>query len=176
MNIRRGFRGLPQGAALDARATIHAMRTQRGRVLAVTAIGFGAIATAALGPITSGVLPGGDTPATVAVFVAVGFFWLAALVVSLVRQPAKPLWLLMLAYLTVSRLVWGLQFFPNELVAMVASSVVYAQVALYAHVLIAYPSGTLSTRFDRALVFSVYVIVIMTGASSFGSPGRSPTT
>jgi signal transduction histidine kinase len=66
----------------------------------------------------------------------------------------------MLAFLVVDRLVWALQFVSYPVVQGLASSFLYMSIALYVHVLVAYPSGHLRTRFDRAVVIFIYALVV----------------
>jgi signal transduction histidine kinase len=130
----------------------------------VAVTGIAAIGTAVLLPLNSPVpLPGDDSPATVAVLDMVGVVWLIAVVVAMARQPANPLWKLMLVYLLGNRLVWALQFAPNPVIQGLAFTVTQMSIAVYVHLLVAYPSGHLRARFDRALVASVYGIVVGIG-------------
>ncbi len=137
------------------------MNASRGTLLGVIAVGLSAIGTAVLLPLTSPFgLAAGDSPATITVHTIVGLVWLLAAVVTLERQPTNPLWKLMLAYLAVTRLVWALQFVPYPVVQSLASTFNVMSIALFVHVLVAYPSGHLRTRFDRALVLFIYAFVV----------------
>ena len=136
------------------------MQASRTTLLGVAAVGIVAIGTMVVLALNADALPRADNPTTIAVFASVGVVWLLAAVVTVARQPANPLWKLILIYLAISWFVWALQFVPNPAVQGLAVTVTQMGIAVYVHILVAYPSGHLRTGFDRRLVPSVYGIVV----------------
>lgn len=148
------------------------MKASRVNLFGSVLIGALAIAAATWLPLNAGFLPSGDTPTTIAVFALNGLVWLLAAVVTLERQPTNPLWKLILAYLVWNRLVWALQFVPNPVVQGLASTFAPMSIALFAHILVAYPSGHLRLGFDRRPVVLVYAFVV--GAYLLPTAMRKP--
>jgi signal transduction histidine kinase len=155
------------------------MNATRPTLLWVALTGIVAIGITVLLPLGSPVpLSPADSPATVAVLDIVGLLWLTAILVTLARQPANPLWKLMLVYLLGNRLVWALQFTPDPVIQGLALTVTQMSIAVFVHVLVAYPSGHLRSRFDRSLVAAVYAIVVGIGllhAAMWKPDGVCPT-
>src|SRR4051794_18418117 len=138
----------------------------------VVGIGLLSIAASIWLPLNAGFLPSGDNPTTITVFGLVGLIWLLAALVTLERQPTNTLWKLILAYLVWQHLVWALQFVPSPVVQGVTSTFAPMSIALYVHILVAYPSGHLRLRFDRRLVVFVYDFVL--GAYLLPAAMRQP--
>jgi signal transduction histidine kinase len=105
----------------------------------------------------------GDSLATVTFHSIVGLLWLAAALVTLVRQPANPLWKLILIYVLWNWFFWALQWTPYPMVQGIAFRFAPLAPVVLAHILVAYPSGHLRTRFDRAVVGTVYLVVLGSG-------------
>lgn len=145
------------------------------RLVGTITVGLVAIGAAVLLPLTSpfGMAPG-DTPATIAVYAIAGLVWLAAITVAQARQPANPLWTLMLAYLVGNRLTFALQYVPYPIMQSLASTFYPQTIVLFVHVLVAYPSGHLRTRFDRAVVLFIYAFAV--GAGLLAAVMRSSAT
>jgi signal transduction histidine kinase len=91
-----------------------------------------------------------------------GIVWLVTLLVEMRRQPSGRLWKLILLFALADR-VWVLRFVPNSLVWSLATTLDLASIPVFFHLLVAYPTGYLRDRFDRALVIFGYVYVL--GAS-----------
>jgi signal transduction histidine kinase len=137
------------------------MQASRLTLVGVAAVGVVSVAAATWLPLSSPYLHGGtDNPATIAIFAAQGLVWLLAAVVTLARQPANPLWRLILAYLLVAWLVWSFQFVPYPIAQGLAANFAPMSIALFIHLLVAYPSGHLRARFDRGLVVFTYITVV----------------
>jgi signal transduction histidine kinase len=136
------------------------MQSSRVTMLGAMAVGLVAIGAAVLLPLNAPWELTADNPATLGVNAIDGLVWLAAILVTLARQPANPLWKLMLAYLIGGWLIWALQYVSNPVVQGLAWTVNAIWIAVFVHVLVAYPSGHLRTRFDRALVLFVYAFVV----------------
>ncbi|MGE5236972.1 MAG: sensor histidine kinase [Acidobacteriota bacterium] len=136
------------------------MQRSWASLLGVAVVGSVAIGAGLLLPLNAPFPVEGDSPTTLAIFTIAGFAWLAAAVVTVARQPANRLWMLILGYLAVNRFVWSLQYVSNPVVQGLARTFLYVSIAVFVHVVVAYPSGHLRTRFDRALVLFVYAFVV----------------
>jgi signal transduction histidine kinase len=140
------------------------MNARHLTLLAVAVVGVTACASAVLLPLSSPIgFAEGDNLATVTFHSSVGLLWLAAGLVTLVRQPANPLWKLILLYVLWNRLFWSLQWTPYP--ALQGLAVHFAPLApvVIVHILVTYPSGHLRTRFDRAVVATVYGVFLGSG-------------
>jgi signal transduction histidine kinase len=84
--------------------------------------------------------------------------WLAVLLVSMARQPRGRLWkLIFLAFAT--QQIGALEYVPNSLVWSVARVIDVIGLAVFVHLLVAYPSGYLRNRFDRLVIGWAYIVV-----------------
>jgi signal transduction histidine kinase len=95
-----------------------------------------------------------------AVGVLQGVAWLATLLVAMARQPNGRLWKLIFTMIVADR-IYMFSFVPNSLVWSVARPLENVAVAVFLHLLLAYPSGNLQTRFDRAVVLFGYSFAIV---------------
>jgi signal transduction histidine kinase len=155
-----GSRVHPAGAA-GPRWDDSAVQASRATLVGVAVVGMVSVAAAIWLPLsTSAPLNPADNSVTIVISAGIGFVWLLAAMVTLVRQPSNELWKLMLAYLVLNRFVWALQYLPNPSLQGLSLTFVPMSSALFVHVVVAYPSGHLRTRFDRRLVGSVYAFVI----------------
>ena len=84
--------------------------------------------------------------------------WLAVLLASMARQPNGRLWKLIFLYLVATE-VNALVFVPDSLVWSVARVVDVVGLAVFVHLLLAFPSGYLHDRFDRVVVVFAYALV-----------------
>ncbi|HEU5204930.1 MAG TPA: ATP-binding protein [Candidatus Limnocylindrales bacterium] len=150
------------------------MNGSRVTVVGVVSLGLLSIVAGFWLPLNSGFLAFPDSPTTMAILALDGVIWLLAAVVTLERQPANPLWKLILAYLVWNELVWAMQFVPNSVIQGLAATFAPMAIALYVHVLVAYPSGRVPLRFDRRLVVFVYafVVVVYLLPASMWQPAR----
>jgi signal transduction histidine kinase len=97
----------------------------------------------------------------VAVFVGTNVFWVAATLAALAdRRTVRFGWLLVA--FAVADLVWTLGFIPVHALYFIADAFRGLGAALIAHLLIAFPSGRLSGRFDRWAVRSIYAFLMVT--------------
>jgi signal transduction histidine kinase len=152
------------------------MNGPRASLLMVAVVGIVACAGAVLLPLVSPVgFAEGDSLATVSFLSTVGLLWLAAALVTLARQPANPLWKLILFYVLWSRLFWAMQWIPFPVLQGLAAHFAPAAPVVIAHILVAYPSGHLRTQFDRAVVGTVYATVLGIGvlSATMWQPGCS---
>jgi signal transduction histidine kinase len=90
-----------------------------------------------------------------------GAVWIGALLVSYARAPHQPFWLLILAYLWTDQ-IWLLGYIPASLPWTFAEAFLGIHDAVSAHLLIAFPTGLLASRFDRRLVALIYAFVVGT--------------
>jgi len=119
------------------------------------------IATATLLPFNSPMPPDRlTTPASQAVNAGTKLLWLAAVLVARARQPGSPLWKVLLAYVFAGE-VWAFGHVPNELTSALTRILARVDLAVLAHVLVAFPSGRLLTRFDRWVVGSAYALILV---------------
>ena len=84
--------------------------------------------------------------------------WLAVLLASMARQPNGRLWKLIFLYLVATE-VNALVFVPDSLVWSVVRVVDVVGLAVFIHLLLAFPSGYLHDRFDRVVVVFAYALV-----------------
>jgi signal transduction histidine kinase len=100
--------------------------------------------------------------------------WLAVLLASMARQPSGRLWKLIFLYLVATE-INALEFVPDSLVWSVERVVDLFALALFIQLLLAFPSGYLHDRFDRAVVVFAYALVsawsldqlLLSGESAF---------
>jgi signal transduction histidine kinase len=89
---------------------------------------------------------------------AESLMWLAVLLASVARQPTGRLWLLIFALMVAQR-IEILAFVPDSLVWSLSWVLSGFWVAVYTHLLVAFPTGQLRDRFDRVGVAWVYALM-----------------
>jgi signal transduction histidine kinase len=130
------------------------------------------IAAATLLPFNSPMPPNPlTTPQSQAVNAGTKLLWLAAVLVARARQPGNPLWKVMLGYVLASE-IWAFGHVPNAVTSALVRIFARVDLAVLAHVLVAFPSGRLQRRFDRWVVGSGYALVL--GSSVISEPFREP--
>jgi class 3 adenylate cyclase len=99
------------------------------------------------------------SPAILAEDIASGLTLFAAGLIAWVRQPANPIWRLMVASYFAD-FIWQLAFVPNS--AFWTASVLFSflDAAIFAHLILAFPTGHLRSQVERRLVVSLYVFAI----------------
>jgi signal transduction histidine kinase len=86
--------------------------------------------------------------------------WLPVLLISYARQPHGRLWkLIFLA--TVTARIDAVEYIPNSFVWSAARASEAIGLAFFGHLLVAYPSGHLRDRFDRAVVAYGYLLIFV---------------
>jgi signal transduction histidine kinase len=100
------------------------------------------------------------SPLTQAWFFAVDLLWVAAMVVTYLRDPGGRMWklFLVLRLVGVIGVAWIL---PTSLTWTIGQLVVGVASVVFVHLVLAFPSGRLSDRYDRILVASAYVFVAL---------------
>ena len=88
--------------------------------------------------------------------------WLTAAATALHLGLGRRLWLILAAYPFVDALTLDLQYVPNAWVWWTGRTFIGMATAVFAHALVAFPSGLLSQRGDRLLVLIVYVFAAST--------------
>jgi signal transduction histidine kinase len=144
--------------------------------------GLAVIAAGVLLPFNSPLPPATVvTPTTQAVLGLVSLLWLTTALLALSREPSGPLWKLLFAWLTASW-IWVVGYVPTSLTWTIGVTFASLGTAVLVHVLVAFPSGHLRTRFDRAFVAFVYGWTIgvsllsqMTWDVHFTCPSFCPT-
>jgi signal transduction histidine kinase len=86
--------------------------------------------------------------------------WLVLLLVSMARQPTGRMWKLIFLVAATSKLD-TLGYVPNSVVWSIAHLVQDVGPAFYIHLVLAFPSGSLRTRFDRFVVGLAYAFVLV---------------
>ena len=135
-------------------------RTERLVVLGV--IGVALAAVQHLGPLA---WPFGLGPSwsnvNQAWFLAVDLLWVAAMLVTYRRDPDGPMWKLFLAYRIVGALavIWVI---PTSLTWTLSQLIVGFGAVVFVHLVLAFPGGRLTDRFDRLFVGGAYAFVVAT--------------
>jgi signal transduction histidine kinase len=94
-------------------------------------------------------------------FFAIELLWVAAMLVTYRRDPSGPMWKLFLLYQVVGTLgvIWVI---PTSLTWMLSQASIGIGSVVFVHLVLAFPSGRLSDRYDRALVAAAYVFILVT--------------
>jgi signal transduction histidine kinase len=94
-------------------------------------------------------------------FFIIEFLWVAAMLVTYRRDPAGRMWKLFLLYEVVGAIgvVWVI---PTSLTWTLSQASIGIGSVVFVHLVLAFPSGRLSDRYDRALVRAAYVFVLAT--------------
>ncbi len=94
-------------------------------------------------------------------FFVVELLWVAAMLVTYRRDPTGPMWKLFLLYLAVGTVgvIWVI---PTSLTWMLSQASIGIGSVVFVHLVLAFPSGRLSDRYDRFLVVAAYVFILAT--------------
>ena len=126
------------------------------------ALGLVGIALAALQDFGPFIYPYGLgptwSPLTQAWFFVIDLLWVAAMVVTYLRDPEGRMWklFLVLRLVGVIGVVWIL---PTSLTWTIGQLVVGFGSIVFIHLVLAFPSGRLGNRYDRILVATAYLLV-----------------
>ena len=125
---------------------------------------FAVIAVPRIGPVRLGSpilgINAEFTPALLAEDVAAGLTLFAAGIIAWVRQPANPIWRLMVASYFAD-FIWLLAFVPNSLFWTASVLFVFVDAAIFANLVVAFPTGHLRSSFERRLVAALYAYAIV---------------
>ena len=99
------------------------------------------------------------TPAILAADLAAGLTLFAAGLIAWIRQPANPIWRLMVASYFAD-LIWLLAFIPNSAFWTASTLLSFLDAAIFAHLVLAFPTGRLRSRLESWLVAAIYVYAV----------------
>jgi signal transduction histidine kinase len=137
-----------------------AARSRRARLAVVAGLYLVIVVTATLLPFFSPLpLRPVVTPAYQGVRLVAWIVWLVAILVALTRQPGNPLWKLMFAHMVAAQ-IWVVSYVGESITWSLSLTFADLWLATTVHVLLAFPSGRLRDRWDRALVAFFYVVVV----------------
>ena len=138
------------------------MTSRTERLVVLGAVGVALAAVQHLGPLA---WPFGLGPSWSIVnqawFLAVDLLWVAAMLVTYRRDPDGPMWKLFLAYRAIGALgvIWVV---PTSLTWTLSQLIVGFGAVVFVHVVLAFPTGRLTDRFDRLFVGGAYGFVVAT--------------
>jgi signal transduction histidine kinase len=94
-------------------------------------------------------------------FFVVELLWVAAMLVTYRRNPTGPMWKLFLLYQVVGTIgvIWVI---PTSLTWLLSQASIGIGSVVFVHLVLAFPSGRLSDRYDRAVVVAAYAFVLAT--------------
>lgn len=94
-------------------------------------------------------------------FFGIELLWVAAMLVTYRRDPTGPMWKLFLLYQTVGTIgvIWVI---PTSLTWLLSQASIGIGSVVFVHLVLAFPSGRLSDRYDRTLVAAAYVFILVT--------------
>jgi signal transduction histidine kinase len=129
-------------------------------MILVTVVYLTVVIAAAVYPLVSPLRQYDPIPVSGQVVRAIsGLVWLVTLLVEMRRQPSGRLWKLIFL-LAVADRIWTLRFVPDSLVWSLATTFQLVSIPVFFHLLVAFPTGYLRDRFDRAVVVFAYVYVV----------------
>jgi signal transduction histidine kinase len=143
-------------------AEIRAQGLPVGRMAIVTVVYLTIVIAAATYPLVSPLrdyVGSPVTPLEQSVHAITAVIWLVPVLVSMARQPHGRLWKLMFLAV-VSQWFDVLRYVPDSLAWSVANVIWPLGLGVLVHLLVAFPTGYLRARFDRAVVLLGYAIVI----------------
>jgi signal transduction histidine kinase len=94
-------------------------------------------------------------------FLLVDLLWVAAMLVTYRRDPSGPMWKLFLVYQAVATfgVIWVV---PTSLTWTLSQLSIGIGSVVFVHLVLAFPSGRLTDRYDRLLVLGAYVLILVT--------------
>jgi signal transduction histidine kinase len=146
----------------EARRERLPLSSRAERVLALATLGALLAAVRNFGPLLwpYGLGPNWSLPTQVWFFI-VDLLWVAAMCVTYWRWPAGRMWKLFLAYQIVGTLlvIW---IFPTSLTWTFSQALIGVGSVVFVHLVLAFPSGRLTDRYDRLLVIGGYAFIAVT--------------
>jgi len=99
--------------------------------------------------------------ATQAWFFVVELLWVVAMLVTYRRAPSGPMWRLFLLYQVVGTIgiIWVL---PTSLTWLLSQASIGIGSVVFVHLVLAFPTGRLSDRYDRIVVVAAYAFILAT--------------
>ena len=103
-------------------------------------------------------------------FFLVDLLWVAAMLVTYWRQPTGRMWKLFLALQIVGTLsvLW---VFTTSLTWTISQLMIGITSVVFVHLVLAFPSGRLTDRYDRLLVGAAYVFIVAVASGLGGRLG-----
>ena len=94
-------------------------------------------------------------------FFVIELLWVAAMLVTYRRDPTGPMWKLFLLYQLVGAVgvIWVV---PTSLTWLLSQASIGIGSVVFVHLVLAFPSGRLSDRYDRIVVVAAYLFVLAT--------------
>jgi signal transduction histidine kinase len=132
------------------------------RTLVLAGIGVGLAALESFGPFLWPFVLGPTwSPISQAWFFFVELLWVAAMLVTYRRAPQGPMWKLFLIYQVVGTVgvIWVL---PTSLTWTLSQLSIGVGSVVFVHLVLAFPSGRLTDRYDRILIGGAYVLLAVT--------------
>jgi signal transduction histidine kinase len=92
-------------------------------------------------------------------FFVVELLWVVAMLVTYRRHPTGPMWKLFLLYQVVGAIgvIWVI---PTSLTWMLSQASIGIGSVVFVHLVLAFPSGRLTDRYDRVVVTAAYVFIL----------------
>jgi signal transduction histidine kinase len=133
---------------------------KRGDLALLSAIGVGLAAVTAYAPFVYGhALQTPLSPLFATAIFAGELLWVAAMLASYGRSPGAPMWKLILASRVIAAL--GVIWVVNTPLTWVTwQATIGLATVVFAHLVLAFPSGRLPTRYDRGVVIVAYVVFV----------------
>ncbi|HYU48935.1 MAG TPA: histidine kinase [Candidatus Limnocylindria bacterium] len=105
--------------------------------------------------------PTSITPLSQAWFFVVELLWVAAMLITYRRDPTGPMWRLFLLYQVVGAIgvIW---VFPTSLTWTLSQLSIGIGSVVFVHLVLAFPTGRLTDRYDRLLVIGAYTLIVAT--------------
>jgi signal transduction histidine kinase len=94
-------------------------------------------------------------------YFVIELLWVAAMLVTYRRDPAGPMWKLFLLYQVVGA-VGVLWVIPTSLTWMLSQASIGIGSVVFVHLVLAFPSGRLTDRYDRTVVVAAYAFIFAT--------------
>ncbi|HEV8697562.1 MAG TPA: histidine kinase [Candidatus Limnocylindrales bacterium] len=134
--------------------------TERLMIIGLAGVGLAAIQQ--FGPFLWPYLPPTSiSPLNQTWYFLVELLWVAAMLLTYRRDPAGPMWKLFLLYQVVGTIgvIWVL---PTSLTWTLSQVSIGFGSVVFVHLVLAFPSGRLTDRYDRLLVIGAYVLIMAT--------------
>lgn len=153
--------GMSAGTATAPSVEIASDRATTGRLVTVAAAYLTIVLFAAVYPLVSPLRDYWNAPVSAvdqAVDLIGALLWFAVLLVTFRRQPHGRLWKLIFLTMALQR-IGSIAYVPNSVVFSVGRALEQVGIVVLIQLLVAFPSGYLRDRFDRAVVGLAYVLV-----------------
>ncbi len=137
------------------------MQTPSRGLVMVFLASLGAAFWSAYGPflVSQGPYPESVTPASMTLRFAAGFLWVLVTAITYRRDPAGRMWKLMML-IGIASGTWVLGYIQTDLTWTVGEFLGPLGLPILLHLVLAFPTGRLRDRFDRALIALVYGVVL----------------